>query len=320
MLSAMNNAIIGATGFVGTNLLAQHTFAERFNSRNIAELHGKRFDMVVCAAAPATMWAANKDPEGDLRNIQSLISHLERVETDRFVLISTIAVLADAAAMADENTTDFETIKGYGRNRRYLEQALAAVFQNLHIVRLPALYGIGLKKNFIFDISNPVPSFLTIEKYNELLDRLPPPLATLLKTSFDLVADLGMYRCDRTRLGAGDRSQLERGLFDLGFTALSFTNADSTFQYYGLSRLWADIGIVVSNDVPLVHLAPEPLRAAEVYQALKGSSFSERSVAPYHENMCTRHAQLWNNSGRYIQDAQSVLRDLIQFHNALPKS
>src|SRR5262245_12258181 len=87
--AVVTDAIIGATGFVGTNLCAQHDFSEQFHSRNISKIAGKAYDIVVCAAAPATMWAANKDPDGDLHNIHELLSHIERVDAERFVLIST---------------------------------------------------------------------------------------------------------------------------------------------------------------------------------------------------------------------------------------
>jgi hypothetical protein len=36
------------------------------------------------------------------------------------------------------------------------------------IVRLPAIYGENLKKNFIYDYINYIPAMLTEEKYSEL--------------------------------------------------------------------------------------------------------------------------------------------------------
>ena len=312
----MTDAIIGSTEFVGANLLGQHEFSGQFHSRNIAEIDGERYDLIVCAAAPATMWAANKDPEGDLRNIRALISHLERVQAEHFVLISTIAVLANAAAALDETTEDFEVAKAYGRNRRFLEESVRVIFPRAHVLRLPALFGNGLKKNFIFDILNPVPSFLTRDKYDELRGVLPARAVAVLENVYAFAPDLGMFRCDRDRLVGEDGAQLTAALFAAGFTALNFTNADSTFQYYSLARLWSDIGVVIANDVPLVHLAPEPLRAGDIFEALTGTNFAERTAPLYHENMCTLHAGLWKNSGRYIQDGTSVMHELARFHAA----
>jgi nucleoside-diphosphate-sugar epimerase len=103
LATTSSSAIIGSTGFVGSNLRASHNFNDNFNSRNIAQISGKSYDLVVCAAAPATMWAANKNPEGDLQNIRTLVASLKGIKAHRFVLISTIAVLADAAAGLDED-------------------------------------------------------------------------------------------------------------------------------------------------------------------------------------------------------------------------
>ncbi len=314
----MADAIIGATGFVGTNLVAAHDFSARFSSKNIVDIDGGRYDTVVCAAAPAAMWAANRDPKGDLANILTLIAHLERVTARNFVLVSTVAVLADPAAGLDETTDRFETVKAYGRNRRRLEEAVTDLFPRSHILRLPALFGLGLKKNFVFDIQNPVPSFLTAEKYAELGKLLPAPAAAILRAVYSFATELGMYRCKRECLVGHERARLTEALFDVGFTAMNFTNADSTFQYYGLARLWSDIGRVISANVPVIHLAPEPLRAGDVAAALTGRLFEARSAVLYREDMHSRHADLWGFRGTYIQDAASVLSDLVAFHTKAP--
>ncbi|MEA1650312.1 hypothetical protein UAJ10_14980 [Nitrospirillum sp. BR 11164] len=312
----MPDGLIGHTGFVGTNLVAAHTFTGLFNSKNIAELDGKRFDVLVCSAAPATMWAANKDPEGDLQNIRRLLSHIESARAEHFVLISTIAVLANPVGL-DESTNHFETSKAYGRNRRVLEEACAALFQRCHILRLPALFGPGLKKNFLFDIANPAPSFLNPARFEDLLGRLPNAAVGVLRAAYEFDPGLGMYRYAREKVAGGDQELLIGALRAAGFTALNFTNPDSSYQYYGLARLWSDIGVVIRNQLPLAHLAPEPLSAAEIYQAVTGQSFSATDAAIYHEDMKTRHADMWGGSGGYIQDRASVLSDITSFFPTL---
>lgn len=47
------NALIGHTGFVGSNLREQHEFDVFFNSRNIEEIKGGEFDLLVCAGVNA---------------------------------------------------------------------------------------------------------------------------------------------------------------------------------------------------------------------------------------------------------------------------
>ena len=100
----------------------------------------------------------------------------------------------------------------------------------------------------------------------------------------------------------------------VGFTALDFTNAGSTFQFYGLARLWGDIRRAIDNELPLAHLAPEPLRAGEVYRALIGEEMETRSAALYHEDMRTRHATIWGGTDGYISGRADVLAALRAFY------
>ena len=58
-----STALIGYTGFVGSNLLRQRPFDACFNSSNIDQIAGRSFDLVVCCGARAEKWKANADPE-----------------------------------------------------------------------------------------------------------------------------------------------------------------------------------------------------------------------------------------------------------------
>ncbi|MFE0236532.1 hypothetical protein ACFW0F_21555 [Brucella anthropi] len=64
-----HSALIGFSGFVGSTIAEQTSFDEIFNSRTIRQAHGKRFGDVVCAAAPGSMFEANRFPEEDGRRI-----------------------------------------------------------------------------------------------------------------------------------------------------------------------------------------------------------------------------------------------------------
>ncbi len=46
----MKTALIGYTGFVGSNLLHDRSFTRRYRSTNIETIAGEHFDLVVCAA------------------------------------------------------------------------------------------------------------------------------------------------------------------------------------------------------------------------------------------------------------------------------
>jgi nucleoside-diphosphate-sugar epimerase len=148
----MGKALIGYTGFVGSNLARQVAFDELFNSSNVQEMDGKRFDMVVCAGARAEKWRANREPELDRADIEKLISHLERISTHSFILISTVDVYANPSGVYEDSPITTENLSTYGKNRYLLEETCFSLFPQTVIIRLPGLFGTGLKKNFIFDI------------------------------------------------------------------------------------------------------------------------------------------------------------------------
>jgi nucleoside-diphosphate-sugar epimerase len=151
MTSDDSSALIGYTGFVGSNLLRQHSFDACFNSANIEQIAGRGFDLVVCCGARAEKWKANAEPEQDLDNIERLTRALEQVNAGKVVLISTVDVFVNPVDVDEESPTPSAGLTAYGRNRRRLEQIVAGRFDAL-IVRLVGLYGPGLKKNVIYDL------------------------------------------------------------------------------------------------------------------------------------------------------------------------
>ncbi len=148
----MTTALIGHTGFVGSALLRQTQFDELYHSANIREIRGRSFGLVVCAGAPAAKWLANQEPEKDQANLQTLIDSLEEVSADRFVLISTVDVYRMPPAAYEDTLVDPLILDPYGRHRFYLEEFVRRHFKDSVVVRLPGLFGQGLKKNFIYDL------------------------------------------------------------------------------------------------------------------------------------------------------------------------
>jgi len=146
------SALIGHTGFVGGNLARQARYDETFNSANIETMRGESFERVVCAGVSAVKWLANREPARDLAGIQSLADVLATVDARRFVLISTIdvyPVLEGADESCDCAAADNHP---YGRHRLWLEQRVRERFPDALIVRLPALFGPGLRKNVLYDL------------------------------------------------------------------------------------------------------------------------------------------------------------------------
>ncbi|MBK1623970.1 NAD-dependent epimerase/dehydratase family protein [Afifella marina] len=149
----MRRALIGYTGFVGSNLKTAGGFTDFYNSRNFRDMAGESYDEVVCAGVSAVKWLANKEPERDWQEISALLDVLSRVTARRFTLISTIDVYPDPSQPDDETTMlPYEDGQPYGRHRLKIERFVEERFDEAFVLRLPALFGPGLKKNVIFDL------------------------------------------------------------------------------------------------------------------------------------------------------------------------
>ena len=145
------NALIGYTGFVGGNILNQHPFEFLYNSKNIEDIQGKNFDTVVCAGVPAVKWLANKEPEPDLANISRLMNNLKNISAKKFILISTVDVYPKTSGIDEDFSINKEVLLPYGKHRRILEEFVENNFDYL-IIRLPGIFGKGLKKNPLYDL------------------------------------------------------------------------------------------------------------------------------------------------------------------------
>jgi hypothetical protein len=149
----IGSALIGFTGFVGGTLHRAGEFDLLVNSKNTNDLRGGSFDLVICAGVSAAKWLANEQPENDRNAIASIRDALDTTEIKELILISTIDVYCDPGAALDEDDViDASRNHPYGRHRFELERWLASRFRKTRIIRLPALFGGGLKKNVIFDL------------------------------------------------------------------------------------------------------------------------------------------------------------------------
>ncbi len=146
-------ALIGHTGFVGSNLARAASFDAGFNSTTIDTIRGQHFDLAICAGVSAVKWQANKNPDADRAGIARLTSALAEADIAELVLISTIDVYPDPASGADEATPINPAANHpYGRHRREFELWCQDHFPKVRIIRLPALFGPGLRKNALYDL------------------------------------------------------------------------------------------------------------------------------------------------------------------------
>lgn len=145
-------ALIGYSGFVGSNLLLRRSYDALFRSSNIEDIRGRSFEHIVCAGVQAMKWWANLHPEEDLAGIQRLLDPLAGVKAERFTLISTIDVYPAPRGVDEDTVIDRHQHHAYGMNRLVVEDRIRAMFPRAAIIRLPGLFGPGLKKNVIYDL------------------------------------------------------------------------------------------------------------------------------------------------------------------------
>lgn len=311
------DALIGYTGFVGSNLATQHKFDGLYNSSNIHDISGQRFESVVCAAAPGSMLEANKFPERDKEKIDSLIEHLKSIKTDKMILISSIAVLDKFSGMYNETTANFQHDLAYGRNRRWLETFCLEHFKNTKIIRLPALFGCGLKKNFLFDILNPTPSMLSAEKFEILKSVVPTDFVSMLADYYQWQEAVNMYKLDRAAFNKLETKQdIDDAVVSAGFSAVNFTHPDSTFQFYNISKLWSDICFCENNDISVLHVNSAPLKASDIYQRLTGKPMPITPAKLHHEDMRSQYVTLLNGrSSPYMLSEEEIFNELSDFYS-----
>uniref|UniRef100_UPI004025C06F sugar nucleotide-binding protein n=1 Tax=Gemmiger formicilis TaxID=745368 RepID=UPI004025C06F len=298
--------LVGSTGFVGGNLLAKHTFAAECHSSDITAQYGTRPDLCVYAGVPAAMFLANADPEADLAVMRAARENIRQIAPKRLVLISSIAVLADSRGVYEDSPAqDTEGLPAYGKNRLQLERWVREDFPDALIVRLPALYGAGIRKNFLFDLHTITPAMLRPEKYSELAAK-----SAMVQSAYTL-ADNGFYKLN----GTTDPAALRTFFAANDFNALAFTDARSRYQFYNLGRLWSDMEAARAADVKLLHLCTPPVSAAEVYTAVTGKAdwHNELPKPPFDYDLRSRHAALLGGSGDYLCTKQQELDDITRF-------
>lgn len=149
----MKTALIGYTGFVGSNLAEKHQFDDLYNSKNIVDIRGQSYDLVVSAGNRADSFRINNDQDADLREVDELIENLSHATIQKLVLISTICVYPAGGSPDEDAKLSPNGLTPYGQNRLHQERQLSSLFDTVS-VRLPQLVGIGLKKGIVFDLAN----------------------------------------------------------------------------------------------------------------------------------------------------------------------
>ncbi|SDL60021.1 dTDP-4-dehydrorhamnose reductase [Geodermatophilus siccatus] len=152
MTARVRRALVGWSGFVGGSLDQRIAPVARFRSTDVHQLPAVDVDEVVCAGAPAEKWRANAEPEADRAGIHRLMDALDGSRAGSCVLVSTVDVFADSRGVDETTPADTTQEQAYGRHRAELEEFVRRRFDDVLVVRLPGMYGPGLKKNLVYDL------------------------------------------------------------------------------------------------------------------------------------------------------------------------
>ncbi|MCL1928376.1 MAG: hypothetical protein FWG07_06270, partial [Treponema sp.] len=149
------------------------------------------------------------------------------------------------------------------------------------------------------------PAMLNKSKYEQFLS-VEPVIADCYHTQ-----DNGFYKLI---IPNAKRDELHSAFERLNFSALNFTDSRSVFQFYNLARLWEHIETVIAANIPLLHLATEPLSAGETYCEITGKAFfNELAAKPFNYNFRTKYATSFGGTNGYIYNRIQVLSDLKTF-------
>ena len=300
------NVLVGHTGFVGNNLYRYGSFELGVNSGSVREAYGTKPDLCVYAGLRAEKYLANQQPEKDWQMIEQAKENIRMIKPQKLVLISTIDVFKSPLAVYEDSAIDMDGLQPYGYNRRVLENWVRENYPEALIVRLPGLFGEGIKKNFIYDIINVIPFMLSETKMGELSSQ-----EAVIEEYYE-IQDNGFWKC--RNLNEGEKNALRNILSRVNFSALQFTDSRSEFKFYPLKRLWPDIKIALENKIELLHTATEPISAGEIYKFLYGREFmNETASVPAKYDYRTRYSGLYKRDGGYIMGKEEVLLEIQNF-------
>lgn len=303
-------ALVGYTGFVGSNIYegSNGNIDKVYNSKNIEEAFGTNPELLIYAGLRAEKYLANNAPEKDMALIEQAEENITKINPKKLVLISTIDVFKNPVDVDETASIETENLHPYGYNRYQLELWVRERYQDALIIRLPGLFGVNIKKNFIYDYINVIPFMLKESKFEELASRDED-----LKSFYNL-QDNGFYKVS---VQESDRELLKDKFRKLGFSALNFTDSRSVYQFYNLARLWDDIQLALQNDIKMWHPATEPVSAAEVYEYISGKPFiNELKGVPANYNYKTVHAEIFGGKNGYICDKGQILSEIKEFVGA----
>ncbi|OJU12362.1 MAG: hypothetical protein BGN88_10765 [Clostridiales bacterium 43-6] len=296
-------ALVGYTGFVGSNLASQHVFDGLYHSRNIESAYDTKPDLLVYSGVRAEKFLANSDPEKDYGYVKDAMHNIEQINPKSLILISTIDVYKNPLGVDEDSVMDTDDLHPYGLNRFYLEQWVREQYKDALIVRLPALFGKNLKKNFIYDMIHIIPAMLNEVKFTELSEK------NNLIGEYYTKLDNGFYKLGE--ITQTQRAALKEYFLSNGFTALNFTDSRAGFQFYNLNYLWSNLMTAREKGIKILNINSEPIKAAEIYRSVTGSDFTNEvaKIVPDYD-IKTKHDAVFGGNNGYMFSKESILSDI----------
>lgn len=302
----MEKIIIGYSGFVGSNLCSQVKFDGYFNSKNIQEAYDLNPDLCIYTGVRADKFIANENANADLEHIKDTINNIIRINPKFLILISTVDVYDNFENKNEDYVSSFEQLAPYGRNRLILEQWVENNISDYLIIRLPALFGKGLKKNFLYDYMHIIPFMIKETKFLEFIAKEPD------LSGYYFLNSNGYFQCKT--LDILDMEILKSLFLKLNFSAVNFTDSRNEYQFYNLNYLWTHIQLVRKLKIKKANFVTEPLSVHEVYESLAHHSFNNPlQNIPSFYCLKTKYDYIFNQNNGFIFNKDFVLNDIIDF-------
>ncbi len=278
-----------------------HHFDHLINSKNIETAFGLSPECLIYSGVPAEMFTANKFPEKDREIIENAKNNIRLIRPKKVILISTVAVYDRTENVNEDDAPNADRLTPYGRNRLELETWVENNYEDRLIVRLPAIYGENLKKNFIYDFIHYIPALLTQEKYSEFSQKAP-----LIRNCYERLEN-GFYQC--RDLDEFSEKRLRDSFRSVGFSALNFTDSRSVYQFLWLKNLYGYISACIDRGIQKINLVTPPIGVSELYTYLTGEHFENiTNKAPFNYNIRTK----FSDTG-YIMTKEEALSQIKQF-------
>lgn len=294
--------LVGSTGFVGNNLVENGCFDMMAHSTDVKNMYYHEPDILIYAGVTGTKWLANQNPDRDQENIESAKKNINLIKPKKLVLISTVDVYDNLNKTNEQSVICENNLHTYGQHRYRLEKWVESNCSDYHIVRIPALYGKDLRKNFVYDLINLIPMMLK----DEDLKKIELRIANITKFYEKNNDGLNVLKAGIEPMRLAD---LRMKFVDITENALQFTNSNSTYQFYNLKWLWKDIQDTINNKIKVRNIVTEPIKAGDLYQCVVGRQWINNVPAEINYNIQT----IYGKESKYTKSKETVLDDLKKY-------